>query len=807
LLDLSPFRVVDLAARLPGRVRGLWDDWAMSDSRGRSDSRTAATTASRTPARIRTPARRLVAGLVGRSRDVRGMSVVLAFSCGVLVAGLEIVRSSPQWGFTYGGALDGVLSQLAVTGPAAVLVAAATAANVLAGAIVLRWLGAPAFRNLSDVVLAGFAAAVVLDTAVLFGLGSLGFFGWPELLLMHVGVAVVYVATRQRRPLLAGPVRVGLSRPAAWWLIVVAVWAGPLIVQLASPAVPFMDVLPNHVAPVEHIRVFGDFSTMATSPSPIYGPSRLMLGYVALLGQLTTITNLHAILAEAAFALPLTIIIAIALRRLAGQLFGSSAAFWVLLTFPLTFTFMRIPDSRGTVVVFPLAAWALTVIATQLRSRRRGTAGATAGATGATPKPSRRPDIGLAMAIGGAILVHPLIGLVAATAAVGATILHPATLGRRLVPALGGGAVIAVPQVLTMAGIDAPSWIGLACLVAALLVAMLVAYVVGAVADRLVDLNEPTTDRISDLGRSALVLTVVIACLVIARAHLNPPNDPASETIIDFPGILWLTLGGAALSMFKSTRGWVLLGCGITAGLAAWAASSLVGSANLTQQAVHYEVPKSVEYWLPVMLAIGAAGALATVWRLRWLGFARQLAMVPILVLLLYPWPEPLATNVQIGEHRGAESVGLALREAERGYWNFGLPGYYPDSRLIIDAPRQEVVDAIRAEESAGRLGPKTGVLHIASSFQQWVSVPVGVFTGAIETSISLQPEVSIHTDGGRLYGFARLDGELAAGYGYVVLEPTKVPAEVVDSTKASILAAGYHQIWANTQAIIYARD
>ena len=757
-----------------------------------------------------------MAFLVGRSADVQSISVMLLFGVGLLLAGLELVRVSPQWGFTYGGALDGITSQIAVTGPAAILVAVATAANVLAGAMALRWLGAPAFRRVSDVVLAGFAAAVVLDAAMLFLLGSGGLFGWPELLAVHASVAVAYVATRRRRPLLAGPVHFRMSRPAAWWLVVVAVWIGPLIVQLASPAVPFMDVLPNHVAPVEHIRVFGDFASLTTSPSPIYGPSRLMLGYVALLGQLTTITNLHAVLAEAAFALPLTIVIAVALRRLAGELFGSRAAFWILLTFPLTFTFMRIPDSRGTVVVFPLAAWALTVIAGELRARRRadraGRASAESVDGGAVTKarPSRRPDIGLAFAIGCAVLVHPLIGLVAATAAAGALIVYPAQLARRLVPALGSGAVIAAPQVLTIVGIGAPSWVGFVCIVAAVPVAFALAFGTGAVADRTVDVDSHdgrASDRLREFARAALVLTAIVGLLMIARAHLNPPDDPASEAINDFPRILWLCVGGAALAVLglgrsSLVRGWPLLGCGIAAGLAAWTASSLIGSANLTEQAIHYEVPKSVEYWLPVMLAIGASGAVAAFWRLRWLGIVRPLALLPLLVVIIYPWSEPLATNIQIGEHRGAESVGLALREAEQGYW-VG----YPDSRLIIDAPRQEVVDAIRTEEAAGRLGPGTRVLHIASSFQQWASVPIGVFTGAIESSISLQPEVSIHTDGGRLYGFERLDQELAAGYGYVVLEPANLPSEVTDSATASILAAGYKRIWSNTQAILYARD
>ena len=85
---------------------------------------------------------------------------------------------------------------------------------------------------------------------------------------MHVTVAAAYLATRHRKPLFAGPIHFRVTRPAAWWLLVVVVWAGPLIVQLASPAVPFMDVLPNHVAPVQHIHLFGSFDMLNTSPSP-----------------------------------------------------------------------------------------------------------------------------------------------------------------------------------------------------------------------------------------------------------------------------------------------------------------------------------------------------------------------------------------------------------------------------------------------------------------------------------------------------------------------------------------------------------
>jgi hypothetical protein len=784
------------------------------------------------------------AGLIGRDLNVASISLALLLGFGFLLAGLEVVRADILWGFSYDGAVAGIMSQLAVTGPAAVLMAVATTANVLAGAIVLRFFGTQPFRSVSELVLAGFTTAVILDAAALFVLASVGLFGWPELLVLHAAVFGAYAAVRlawhRPMPLMAVPLRIRTSRPAAWWPLVLAVWAGPLIIQLASPAVPFMDVLPNHVAPVEHIRVFGSFSTLTTSPSPIYGPSRLMLGYVALLGQLTTITNLDAVLAEAAFALPLTVLIAVSIRRLTGELFGGSSSFWVLLTFPLTFTFMRIPDSRGTVVVFPLALWALATVAAELRYRSRGADRA------ANPEPeSRRPDVGLMFALGGSFLVHPIVGLVAMAAAGGALVCYPTRLARRLVPALVAGLILAVPQVLTMGAIDAPSWIGAICIVAAVVVDFGLAYAFGAVADRAraetasrlavddsVDeaaeaaklatasppdelaASDDTSDepqgamaflfRDIEWTRPVLVAFAIVFLLIEASWLIAQPDDPASEVMIDFPHLVWLALAGAALSLGRFGRGWVLLGCGLAAGLAAWTASGFVGSAGLTEQAVHYEVPKTIEYWLPVMLAIGGAAALAALCRQRRLGMLRSLVIVGFLFLATYPIESPLATNVQIGEHREAESLGLALREAQLGYWN--ILGY-KDSRHIIDAPTQAVVDELRAEEEAGRLGPETRVLNIAWDFQQWDSVPIGVFTGALETSISLYPELSIHTVGGRLLGFDQLDQQLAAGYGYVVVEPPGLGSDLLTTTEDQVVAAGYHEIWENSQAIIYARD
>jgi hypothetical protein len=753
----------------------------------------------------------LAGGWIGRDLNVAATSVAMLVGLGFMYAGVEVMRGSTMFSFSYDAALQGVLSQLSVTGPAAALVASAVAANILAAAVVLRFLSAKPFDGLSELILAGFASAVVLDAAALFVLGSVGLFGWPELLVLHLAVATAYLATRRSRPLLSAPIRIRVSRPAAWWPLILAVWAWPLILQLASPAVPFMDVLPNHVAPVEHIRVFGSFSSLITSPSPIYGPSRLMLGYVAFLGQATTLTGLDAVLAEAAFALPLTILIVLSLRRLTGELFGGSASFWVLLTFPLTFTFTRITDSRGTVAVFPIAAWLLCVVAAELRASHHREPN----------PPSRRPDFGLTFALGAAVLVHPLIGL-AAIAAVGfAFLLYPARLGRRLIPAMGGAAFIAAPQALTMAAIDVPSWVGALFIAAGLGFAMMLSLVLDALA------RSATARGLTGLGAAGVqirrlaarlvagqptIQTAVVCVLIVLLLGLagvivvrstdpTNPTDPNVELMRYFPHLVWLAMLGAALSLSRLSRGWIVLGCGIAAGLAAWATSGLVGNADLTQLSVHYEVPKSIEYWLPAMLAVGAAGAIAAVYRMRRLGQIRAVLIGMFLVLAIYPTASLPTSNAEISENPASESLAIALREAQFGYWNFNG---YPDTRLIIDAPRQQVVDQLRAEESAGRLGPSTRVLNIASSFQQWTSVPIGVFTGAMETSISLQPELSIHTVGGRLYGFDRLPQELASDYGYVVLQPGNISPDLISQTKALLSADGYSSMWSNSLVTIY---
>ena len=122
----------------------------------------------------------------------------------------------------------------------------------------------------------------------------------------------------------------------------------------------------------------------------------------------------------------------------------------------------------------------------------------------------------------------------------------------------------------------------------------------------------------------------------------------------------------------------------------------------------------------------------------------------------------------------------------------------------MVDAPRQEILDAVRAEIDAGRLEHDTPVLHVARSFQQWVATPLGVFDGVDETFVSLDPEVSHQTVGGRLYGLDVLPEVSRPGtYAYVVLEPDGLAP---DGRRGASSPPDMRSIFANDQGRCPAR-
>lgn len=693
-------------------------------------------------------------------RDARALELLSAGAIVAILIGIRMLDTTPL-ASSWERGLAGVASQLPVTFPATVLVLGSVVLQLTAGAVVIRALRGAPYGSVADAVLGGMVGAVAIGLVALMLLGSLGLFLQLMLLAVH---AVVIGLGLFVRPFLTSRPKLRLGWPSVGAALVVLAWCGAVILQLASPVVPFIDVLPNHVAPAEHLRTFGEFTTLTTAPSPIYGPSRMFLGYTALLGSTTVLSGQPAALATAAFILPATILVGIGIVRLAEGIHGPGVGWWMLIAFTLTISFARMADDRATVVVLPVVAFCLVEL---LR-----------GSGDSRPEGSR--PLVLAVGLAAAVFVHPLMGVLTAGTMVALVELAPDRFSRMGVPALMGGGVLALPQAATMLGVDSPSVVGLAVIPPAMAAVWLF--------------------QRSDSARRAMVLILqagsvgaVAAVVLLAIPSLGRWVSTFVDFFVLYPVLVWTVAVGGIVAG-RTTFAPVPV-VAFVIGLLAVMAAAVIPWQDLGVEGLDFEVSKTLHYWTPVFLAVMGAFALKAVWEKSGFGLALRAGVVAIFLLAasLPVRLEPIDALL-LGEHRISETVSIDLRAAEFGFWEG-----YPDSRTIITPAQAELVERLRDEVAAGRLRSTTPVLHVAFNFQQWDATPIGVFGGMLETLVSEQTEASSHTAGGRLHPLDELDGLLQTGYPYVVFEPGDLPANLRDR----IVGAGYVSLFVNTQGEI----
>src|SRR4051794_1065888 len=316
-------------------------------------------------------------GLGLRDREAIAVDLIGVVGLAALALGLLALRTSKEIGFDVGAAASGTLSQLAVTLPAAMLVLLAAGLELAAGLVLSRLARRLPFESLTEAAIAALVATTLKGALLIVLLGGFGLYRDPILIAIDVAILVwgrwLPFGPRVGRLLAAGWTgRVRLEGSRVLWVLVGIVWAGPILLQLASPVVPFIDVLPNYVGPAEHLRTFAWLSPLSETQSPIIGPSRSVMGYDALLGGVTTMTNLPAVLAVSAYILPSALLVAAGVQRLAGALTRGDVPVgpWALLAFAVTESFARMADARGTVVVLPLVCFALALAAERYRDDR-----------------------------------------------------------------------------------------------------------------------------------------------------------------------------------------------------------------------------------------------------------------------------------------------------------------------------------------------------------------------------------------------------------------------------------------------------
>jgi hypothetical protein len=465
-------------------------------------------------------------------------------------------------------------------------------------------------------------------------------------------------------------------------------------------------------------------------------------------------------LAASAFVLPLVILVAISSVRFAMRIFGRRAGPWALITIPLTFSFLRLPDSRGTVLAVPLLFLGLSPDLS-LSPRRR--------------------DVVTAVALGTLVYVHPLMGALGLLAYLAVAALIPGAEDKFGIAGPIAAAVFAVPQVLTMAGASLPSW---TIVIAALGASGFIAIASGR--------HVP----IRSVARWLLVAAGVAALVRISQV-LGEAGNFASFLARSSP---LLVAGAAGAMLLRGTRKQtapLLVALGVSAA-AAVAVTFLPGSEALWRGVRDEVGGKAVQYWSPLFLAIGAAGAMSVLWTYAKAHPAAYFLVAAVVLVAVLPVRQDEAGPHDNKEHRLSEQLSIALNKAEGGAFR-----NWPDPRNVIGRPQQELVDALRREQQAGRLTEDDRLLHAASSYQSWVSTPISAFAGVTETSVSLDPDQSPNALHGRLLNFFPFGRRLAADYEYVLLEPQGLPAV----TRKRIVARGYTSVFANGRGELFVRE
>ncbi len=711
---------------------------------------------------------------VTRSRDDVLLQVV--FAVGLLAFGGGVyVLSHTDLGTDVGTALAAVGAQLPDTVGPALMIAAFAAINFAAGAVLIRAVAGAPFDGWAQAILSGLAGAVVIDTALMAVLGAHGLFRWPVLLVAQLAVLTTGLWLR---PIFAKG-RVPAPRLPALgpigWILVGCVWIAPVLLQLASPVVPSNDIGPNHIAPVEHLRVFGGLSSLDLVVSPIYGASRIFLGYEGLLGTLATLGNIEGATAVAAFIAPLAVLLAVGGCSLAGAIAGRYAAAFALVLVPLTVPFLRLTDARATVLAVPLVALTLWLLLSPK--------GSTAFRRGAV----------LALVISASIYVHPLIGLFNATTVVLAVLIWPQRFDRLGLACVVAALVAATPQWAAMIGLSFAA-------ATALLALPLATFMIYAFARW--PSSPPRSHRLLLAGAALAGVAVLVIFELADTARLGQTIAETATLFGDYTILIGAAcVGFVAVVLIRGgptfVSGVILLSAGLMAGILGSLAGDVITAIGGPAAALDYEVTKTASYFAPTLLAIIGAAGLGVVWsRSNWAAPLRVGIALVIVVLAAAPLRPGLAKNLSLGEHRLSETASISLRIARNGYWLS-----FPDVRWVVDDNQRQIIDFLRHEIAAGRLTETSNVLQVTTTWRSDAgpsyAMSLSEFAGVVETMAADDAPRSSDSVGGRVLALDDLPNILGKRYPYVVAQTRGLPASVL----ATLKEHGYASVFGNSVA------
>jgi hypothetical protein len=649
------------------------------------------------------------------------------------------------------GAIKGASSVAGATVWAAVRVWLFWGASTVAlGLSVLRY---DADLELSDAILIGAAGLWVLAPVVGNLLGPLGLlsdatvFGMLAVLAAWLwrkapGVKLQALTVGQKLALLATCL-LGVSY---------------LPLQLASPIVPFMDVL-SYPSSVQRILTFHVYLPFDNDPYGCWGgyavTPYLELFYAILaLGSKTRL----AVLAESAAMMPMAALLIFSAYRLGKSMFGDTAGGMASLLLFATCLFRRVQGMRGTAAAFVLIGLGLAYFIDP--QRRRITLGAGAAMLG-TAVGAHAIDGGLGLIVAGVVLVlwaaegdfnRVFAGMIA----------------------LGGAALYAAPELLIGLNRPVPYAIVLLLLLAGGTLILGGGWVLS-----------PATPPRMDLGLrvSSAALIGGVVFLVLFR-HASAPNSLYEAVASNLPLLFALAFAGL-VAAFGTVVGERPLRSRYVAVAAVALLLGVVGDClDPILRALGHDPAtmmmtgdvgiKLTDYWTPYFL-IFPAGMLFALAYERW---SAPLVLFVLLTLLIYPWRQTKdPVYYDSVEHAVSEQWAFNLDTAATGYWISD-----DDHRWKFDRDGWRLIDVLEREVAAGRITPATHILHLTGTISSWSMVQFAVMTGINDDPIEYQHDPNDQWEGGsRVRGLDQLTAAMNSRPPYVLIQDPP-PVGLADS-------------------------
>lgn len=615
-------------------------------------------------------------------------------------------------------------------------------ADLIIAGVILRL--DPALE-LPDAILGGAAGLWVLAYLLGQALGPSGLFRGPTLwLLMLLGALWLW----------RNPPRVRLSAPSTGLKLALLAWGllavGMLPLQLASPVVPFMDVL-SYPASAQRIVTFGVYLPFDNDPYGWWGPYAQTPALELFYAMLALGTHTHmAVLAESAAMVPMAGLMFLGAWALGRAVFDDTAGGIASMFLFFTCLFRRAQGMRGTAVDFALVAVALAFF---LDSRRRPVLFALGALLLGTSVAWHAIDGGFAMIVAGAAIVWWFAARDWARAFAG-------------IACLAGAILVAVPEFAI--GLAHPMPYPLMPLIQMLGAAIIVIAALG-----IGDGAPLNWERVRWFNLAAITLLI---WGILYRCALQPGSlfDQVSGHLPILLVLAMLGLIAAVCWSFMEPGAIPFCGMIAVALLLGVAEDSLDGvlralalSASTQMMASDIGI-KLWDYWLPYFL-IFPAGFLLSILYKRW---SKPLTLAIVMAILIYPWhhyPEPV--DYDSDEHSIPEQWGFNWWTAAQGYW-----AGQPERHWMFGPTELAMLNVLGQEIAAGRITIDTHVLYIAQNLSVWSTVQFPVFTGINSDPIEYDHvEGNLWEGGSRVRGPRELASALAAQPPYI-LEQVRLP-------------------------------